>query len=57
MNEATKKIVAALRKGATQHLTGMPEDRHPDALINIKTTDLVAVLDALDAALAANPPQ
>jgi hypothetical protein len=52
MDEKTKKIVAALRKGTDAHLNGMDEDLHDEALINVKTTDLRAVLDALDAALS-----
>jgi hypothetical protein len=50
MDENTKRIVAALRKGTEAHLAGMNPEFHDDALVNVKTTDLKAVLDALDAA-------
>jgi len=55
MDKATQKIYDAFRKG-TAHLDGIPEDRQDHALINVKTLDLVAILDALDAALAAATP-
>ena len=56
LDKATQKIVAALRKGTDAHLAGMSEDLHDDALVNVKTTDLKAVLDALDVALGNTPP-
>ena len=55
MDKATQKIYDAFRKGTAQ-LDGIPEDRQDDHLINVRTTDLVAILDALDAALANAKP-
>lgn len=54
LDKPTQKIYDAFRKG-TKHLEGIPEDRHEHALINVKTTDMVAILDALDDALKAAP--
>jgi hypothetical protein len=52
MDPLTKKIYDALRKG-TAHLNDIPEDRQEHALINIKTQDLVVILDALAKATGA----
>jgi hypothetical protein len=50
MDEATKRIVDALRDGAAARLENVPHDRRDDALVNIKATDLLIVIGALDAA-------
>jgi hypothetical protein len=55
MDAETKRILDALREGGNAHLDAMHPGQHDDALINIKSTDLRAVIAELDRVAALVP--